>query len=346
MSTHPATATETPEPEPPAHAPRFHPLIEQRLHLVAGISSFEEFTPEAFAQWNAPYGPPEDWELEIEDREIAGPHGGIPVRIYSPRTPAPQGGRPCLVWLHGGAFVGGDLDMPEAHEVARGVAGRAGAVVVSVFYRLCPAPAFFPAAPATSPGREVRFPAPLDDVVTAFAWTLEHAGELGNDPRRVAIGGASAGGNLAAGATLRLAETGQTPWQTLLMYPLVHPELPEPTPEMAPALAMIPPALEFPPEVSQALNENYLGGPISTATPHAFAALAEDLSVFPPTLVDNCEFDSLRRSGEPFAAALAGFGVEVEAVLSRGVPHGHLNCLGLPAAHASMDRMAARLQRG
>ena len=100
--------------------------------------------------------------------------------------------RPALVWVHGGAFLGGDLDMLEADGVAREICARAGAVVVSVDYRLCHG--------------GVTYPVPHDDVVAAVRWVRDYAGRLGVDADRISVGGASAGGNLAAGATLRLRD--------------------------------------------------------------------------------------------------------------------------------------------
>jgi len=316
---------------------RFHPLIEERLPLIADATTWDEMDP----AWGAPYGPPEEWDLVIEDADVDGPHGTVPVRIYTPAAPRSTR-RACLVWMHGGAFIGGDLDMPEGHEVARGLAGRADAVVVSVDYRLAPEPA---AMTGIAPGPDdVRFPVPLDDVCAAFGWAREVADDLGVRPDRIAIGGASAGANLAAGASLRLRDEGTPPWQTLLAYPLAHPLLPEATPEMAEAIAAMPTCLRFEDDTVRVLNENYLGGPLDPAPPYAFPALA-DLTGLAPVFIENCEFDDLRRSGEPFAQQLRDAGVDVELVTCAGVPHGHLNQVGLPPALETMDRMAARLRR-
>lgn len=304
----------------------FHPELAVRLERFAA----QEPSAETFEMLGAPFGPPETWDLKIEDREIQGPGGALRLRIYRPVSDAFD--RPCLVWLHGGAWVGGDLDMPEAHETGRGVAGRANAVVVSVEYRLC--------------NEEVHFPAPLDDVVTAYRWVREHAADLGVDAARVALGGASAGGNLAAGAALRLRDEGEAPWQALLLYPLVHAPLPAPSAELAAALAELPAGLSIPKELLAQVFAIFLdGGAVETASPYAFPGHAEDLRGFPPTYIDNDEFDSLRGSGEIFAGQLRAAGVEVEQVMSPGVLHGHLNLVGLDIAHATLDRMAARLRK-
>jgi acetyl esterase/lipase len=323
------------------------PEMEARRHLLDGAASTSDLTLEQAAAWNAPYGPPEDWDVTVEARTITGPHGSIPVRVYRASGERGGGARPGLVWCHGGGFVGGDLDMPEAVEVARGVVGRTGGVVVSVDYRLCPLP---PALGGTAdPGADdqsaVRFPVPHDDALAAYRWTRDSADELGIDPARLALGGASAGANLAAGVALHLRDVGEAPWQVLLAYPVVHPALPAPSDELAQAIQLTPPALRFPPELCLAMNENYLGGRIEEATPYAFAGLSDDLTGFPPTYIDNDEFDDLRCSGEAFAAQLRQAGVEVEQVTSLGVTHGHLNQVGFGPTVASLDRMATRINR-
>src|SRR5699024_10491583 len=211
----------------------------RRMRLLGDAATWADVDDDIHRTWDEPYGPAEQWELTVEDREIPGPHGPIPVRLYTPPTAADVP-RPGLVWCHGGGFMHGDLDMPEGDHVARGVAGRAGAVVVSVDYRLCDEidgtpTREFPGGPA-----RVLAPIPLDDVCTAVTWTREHAGALGIDPSRIAIGGASAGGNLAAAASLRLAEEGTPLAASLLMYLVAHPLNPEPTSEEAAALAATP----------------------------------------------------------------------------------------------------------
>lgn len=90
----------------------------------------------------------------------------------------------------------------------------------------------------------------------------------------------------------------------------------------------------------------YLGDvPIEAAPPYAFPGLAKDLSGFPPTYIDNDEFDHLRSSGELFTDQLRSAGVDVEQALSTGALHGHLNLVGLDTAHATLDRMADRLRK-
>ncbi len=329
---------------PGAH--RLVPELEARRHLLDGYASFRELPDEVSARWKAPFGPPEEWDLEVAPTTVAGPHGPVPVRVYTPSSPAPARGRACLVWMHGGAFAWGDLDMPEAHEVARGVAGRADAVVVSVDYRLCPVPRELGGTGddrLDERGRRVCFPVPQDDCAAVLDAVRADPARFGADPARVAIGGASAGAALAAGVTVRACDQGRPPWQCLLVYPLLHPGVPEPDDELAAALAAAPAALAFPPDMSEAIDRAMLGGGRETATPYAYAGLSEDLSTFPPTYVENSELDAFRASGHRFAEQLRAAGVDVVEATRPGVPHGHLDLVGFAPAAATLDALAARL---
>src|SRR4051794_23511051 len=169
------------------------------------------------------------------------------MRVY---TPAGDGiARPCLVWAHGGGFVGGDLDMREADWTAREVCARAGAVVVSVDYRLAV--------------DGVCYPVPHDDTVAAVAWVRDNAEALGVDAGRIAVGGASAGANLPGGAVLTpRAGDGWLPPALVFVYGVPHPVVPPASPALAAALADLPPLLAPPAGKSDDnLCVNYLGGP-------------------------------------------------------------------------------------
>ena len=184
-------------------------------------------------------------------------------------------------------------------------------------------------------------PIPLDDVCAAVAWTRDSEGALGIDPARVAIGGASAGGALAAAASLRLADEGTLLAASLLMYPVTHPLRPEPDAEESAALALTPPMLRFPRETMQAMSGNYIGRPLEEATPYDFPGLAtrEQLAGLPRTYIEADEYDDLRVGGRHYAEQLREAGVDVEYAVRRGVCHGHLNRVGLAEARQSMDRM-------
>ncbi len=310
------------------------PIYAERLNLIRDLqppidwTDQESETGRRMAAWAmTPFGDPEATDALMEERSVPGPNGPVPVRVYRPSTGSTSGVG--LVWMHGGAFIGGDLDMPEADLTARGLVTRTRGVVVSVDYRLCVG--------------GVHHPVPHDDCWAAFVWTHDNATALGIDPARIAVGGASAGGNLAAGVALHGRDIGRRPWQALLAYPVLHPRLPAPSAELAGCIDMMPRVLTFLNE-SEALNENYLGGPIATHTvPYAFPGVAGDLTGYPSTYIENCEFDDLRSSGEEFGRQLAADGVDVTVVTAAGVPHGHLNAVGSPLTAATLDRFAARL---
>ncbi|WP_448002475.1 alpha/beta hydrolase [Agromyces bauzanensis] len=296
--------------------------------------------------------------MSIETTEPYGAADGL-VRVY-PADAAAARPTPALVWVHGGGFAAGDLDMPEADWVARTLA-TLGVTVVSVDYRLV--------------GDGCRYPAPSDDVITAWHWTLEHAGELGIDPARAAIGGASAGANLATGSILRMPARADAPRSAIIdsaggapapgatpevaqetRAPSAKPEMPagvvlayptllavQPAPDAAlrSRLDANPDADRFGPDVVRAMYENYLGGPVDDAPLPAVPGLAaaSDLAGFPPVLMVNSESDELRVSGEVFAETLAEAGVPLELVIEPGTEHGHLNRPGEPAASATLDRV-------
>ena len=264
------------------------------------------------------------------------------VRVYPAREPNGSG----LVWAHGGAFAFGDLDMPEADWVARSLATR-GTTVISVDYRLAPTPAGFPFSPDGAARDGFVYPAGSDDMLTAWSWAVENAARLRIDPERLAIGGASAGGNLATGAVLRLlaADAAPRPALAVLAYPTLLAVQPAPSPELRAALDAHPEADGFGPDSVRGMYELDLGGPFEDAPLYAVpgTATTDDVAGFPPTLMINGEVDELRVSGEVFAATLAEAGREIEVVTEAGTTHGHLNNPQQPAASISIDRIATRL---
>ncbi|MEY2467703.1 MAG: acetyl esterase, partial [Actinomycetota bacterium] len=175
----------------------------------------------------------------IDEVSIPGPHGPIGARVY--RAGAATA---ALVWLHGGAFAFGDLDMPEAEWVALTLASH-GVTVCSVDYRL-----------ATD---GVTHPAPGDDVLAAWRWATGASQPLGNHP--VHLGGASAGACLAAATAKRIRDLGEPlPASLVLAYALVHAELPPPSDDLRRALEHPPPgAFLFDAETLRLIVLNYLG---------------------------------------------------------------------------------------
>jgi len=282
--------------------------------------------PELAAELNAALPRPDSYALpdaKTADVEVPGPHGTVPVRVYSRGDGT---GRPVVLLCHGGGWIGGDLEMPEADATARELVARADLVVVSVDYRLA------------VNGR--HFPEPLDDVEAAYRWAVtEHGAD------RVVVAGCSAGANLTAGLVTRLRDVaGPLPRGTVLVYPLVHPQLPPLSEELAAKTACLSPLASFCPEVLDPLVENYLGGALAEAHPHAMPALA-DPSGLPPTLIINSEHDALRASGEAYAAQLSTAGVEVEVHCAPGVMHGHFNHPWLPATQEGLDQIRDFVER-
>jgi xylan 1,4-beta-xylosidase len=322
--------------------------LEARRYLIDPFGEFPEIPDQVVAAWKAPFGPHESWELTVTDAQVSGPHGLVGIRLYTPTGPAPVGGRACLIWMHGGAFAWGNLEMPEAHEVARGIAGRADAVVVSVDYRLCPVPPELGGSTAgrvDGRGQPVRFPVPQDDCAAVLAAVAGDPGRFGIDPARIAVGGASAGASLAASVALRAARSGRPPWQALLVYPMLHRELPAPDEELSAALDAVPAALQFPNWMLAAVQRTTCGADSRQPEADAYPALSDDLDLFPAAYVENCEFDAFRSSGRRFCEQLRARGVDVVEATRRGVPHGHLDLVGFTPAHETLDALAARLGR-
>lgn len=311
------------------------PEFAARLPLIEGVALYgpESQTAEQqarIAEFDAPYGPLQLPDCEVTDAVVPGPHGPIPVRTYTGSRQAPPAeAGPALVWLHGGAFLGGDLDMPEADHTARFIAGTTGRPVISVAYRLA---------------REgVHHPIPEDEVVAAYEWVRDGGTGLPIDPKRIAIGGASAGACLTASAGLRLRDIGSPPWQLFLVYPVAHSDVPAPDAELAVRLAQLPASLQPSDAAREFINTNYIGGPVADAGPYAFPGDDHDLTGLPSTYIENCEFDDLRASGELFGRQLAAAGVDVEVVCAPGVPHAHLNWQGSPRAYETLRHLCRRL---
>ncbi|MEV3904326.1 alpha/beta hydrolase [Mycobacterium sp. NPDC050551] len=262
-------------------------------------------------------------ELRVEDRTVDGPAGPIPVRVYWP--PEVSSARPpVLVWLHGGGWVVGDLDTYD--NTARQHAAGAGAVVVSVDYRLAP---------------EHPYPAAVDDVWAATQWAAEHAGELGADGDRLAVAGDSAGGNLAA-VVAQLARDAGGPalCHQLLWYPATTWDTSLPSfRENADA-----PILNT--TATKAFSRWYAGDVDLTDPPATLVpARAADLSGLPPAYIAVAGHDPLRDDGIRYSELLSAAGVPVELDNAETLVHGYLGYAGIvPAATEAMDRGLAALR--
>ncbi|WP_245861494.1 alpha/beta hydrolase [Microbacterium aurantiacum] len=283
----------------PFFARRLAPLRESTWSDIRDDPTHRADFLEPLKGWRIPE------DVEITEGRAAQPDG-VGVRIY--RGPRQGGARPGLVWMHGGGFSSGSVDMCEAHVVAAELASRAGAVVVSVDYRL-----------ATG---GVHYPVPLDDVTTAWRWLVAERASLGIDGA-LFIGGASAGANLAAGAALRERDMGRVlPDAMLLAYGVFH--LPGPGGgHPAADSGELPPFLRGTAEAGMEIIRGYLG--TLNAIPAYASPGSTDLRGMPRAAIVAAEYDELYASSAFFAAQLGDAGVGATTYLAKGMIHGHLN---------------------
>lgn len=263
-------------------------------------------------------------EVPSEDRVIAGPGGDLPIRIYRPAG-TESGAAGVVVFFHGGGFVAGDLDTHDG--TARMHAVDAGAVVVSVDYRLAP---------------ENLFPAAVEDAMAATEWVAAHAAELGVDPARLAVAGDSAGGNLAAVVTQLARDAGGPAIAfQLLWYPATTYDggLPSFT-ENANAPIIDSAAIA-------ALTRAYVGDELDLSDPPAMLAPARaaNLAGLPPAYISVAGHDPLRDDGIRYGELLAAAGVPVQVHNAETLVHGYLGYAGvIPAATDAADRGLAALR--
>lgn len=252
--------------------------------------------------------------------------GRLRGRLYLPPMEAPAA-TAALVWVHGGAFVIGSLDQKEARWPAIELAA-AGIPVISVDYRMCIS--------------GVHYPAPQDDVLSAWRWATTHSDELGVDPSLLHLGGGSAGGCLVAGAVVRLRDAGEPlPASLYLAYPVLQGELPLPSSEAKAVLASADGASD---EWIRDMFTNW-SGPASWQDPLVSPGVA-DLTGFPPTYVLTCGRDSLRRGSEPFAERLRLSGVPVWHDVLDDSEHAPLDRPGTPDGEQALHRLRAWLTDG
>ena len=268
---------------------------------------------------------PELGSVTISTPEIPGPNGPVAGRLYLPAAPASG---VAFVWAHGGAYLWGDLEMPESNWVGLALAAR-GIPVLCLDYRKAL--------------HGVHHPVLSDDVLAGWTWAAEHADALGVSADRLHLGGASAGANLACGVALRLRDAGRrVPRSLVLCYPTMHSDLPEPSAELATALAASGQADPGFNALAREVNLHHVGTEAGMADPYAFPANAA-LGGLPPSFILNAEFDGLRASADAFAVQLAAAGVPVRVEFEPGARHGQLNEPMTDAGQRSLARIAGWL---
>jgi acetyl esterase len=306
---------------------QLHPQMKAILDQAAasGAKPFHAMTPAEARQGIAallePFNSAPEKVAKSEKRTIPGPGGQIPVQIYTPEGNAPF---PVLVYFHGGGWTVGTIESWDSF--CRSLCNASGCVTVSVDYRLAP---------------EHKFPAGPEDCYAATDWVAKNAASIGGDPARVAVGGDSAGGNLAAVAALMARDQdGPALCFQLLIYPAFDPAMSAPSHQ------------EFAQDgyvLSRAdmawFWNHYLRGPQDEANPYLNPARAKDLSRLPAALVITAGFDPLRDEGEAYATMLRTAGVPVTSKRYAGLTHGFFNMTSqIEQARVARDEASARLR--
>ena len=261
---------------------------------------------------------------KTEDIAIPGPAGPIPARVY---TPVAGGGSalPCLVYFHGGGFVIGGL---QTHDVlCRSLANEAAVRVVSVDYRLAP---------------EHRYPAAVEDCYAALEWVEGNAGVLGIDPNAVAVGGDSAGGNLAAAVCI-LARDRKGP--SVVFQLLIYPVTDMAGSRIWGSREAFAEGYFLEKKTMDWFEAQYFGDDAAhRSEPAASPLLAENLKNLPPAYIVTAGFDPLRDEGKAFAEALKAAGNAVDYVDYEGMIHGFFNMQGaLDVSRAAVKEAGRKL---
>lgn len=252
--------------------------------------------------------------------KIPGPGGALPIRVYRPK----EGTLPVLVYTHGGGFNKGDLN---SHEPAlRALANRSGCIIVAVDYRRTP---------------EYKFPAQIDDAYTALRWVSDNASQLGIDGNKIAVGGDSVGGNLAAVNALRARDYGgpKLVFQ-LLLYPVTDQTLSSESWKAFSEGPWLTRAGEY-----EGFHTLYLPKGTNPKAPYVSPLFESDLKGLPPALVVDGEFDPYRDEGQSYALRLKQAGVPVTATVYPGMIHDFFLMAGeIDAGKKLIDQAASALR--
>jgi acetyl esterase/lipase len=305
------------------------PDAETLLAMIraAGRPPFETLSPaearRAFAAGRAATQPEPQDVAEVRDLSCPGPLGDIKLRAYRPLGTRAEEILPALVYFHGGGWLLGDLDSHDA--ACRHYANRARCRVVSVDYRMAP---------------EHKFPAAVDDSAAATRWTVEQAGRLGIDPARVAVGGDSAGGNLAAVLAI-MARDGDLPplAYQLLVYPATDMAMVTRSSQTASVGILTTKTMKW-------FTDHYIRGPKDVSDWRASPLRAANLSGVAQALVLTCSYDPLCDEGIAYARRLEREGVRVTHLHFSDQTHGFVGQGKIiRAAHTALDMMSAALKK-
>ena len=245
----------------------------------------------------------------IEDIQIPSAGHSIPARVYAEGALNP---RPLMLYFHGGGYVKGGIQETDAF--CRNLALATRHLVLSVGYRLAP---------------EHRFPAALDDALSATIWAAKHAADLGAAPGPVVVSGESAGGNLAAVACTRLRSNPDVAIRyQVLVQPVVDFTMSFPSITMASTECLVPR------EDLAWYYRTYSGEQCDPRDPSVSPIFAQDLSALPPALVIAAEYDTLRDEAKAYAERLRTAGIATRYICVEGMVHGFLQMPGLVPAEA------------
>jgi acetyl esterase len=291
---------------------------------VANRPAFETVTPDdarrLYAAGRTVLAPEPMPVAEVRDLTMPGPGGDIPLRLYRPVAGKTL---PILVFFHGGGWVVGSI---ETHDtVCRHLAVRAECAVLSVDYRM---------------GPEHKFPAAVEDCVAATEWTADNAGALGVDPVRIAVGGDSAGGNLAAVVALAARDRGRPLLShQLLLYPATDAAMSHPSVERyAEGYLLTRTTMRW-------FYDQYLRGSEDVADWRVSPLRAPDLSSVAPAFILTAGYDPLCDEGDAYARRLEEAGVAVRHRRVEGQIHGFIgNGKIIGAAAPALDQAAAALR--
>ena len=264
---------------------------------------------------------PKEDVASIRDHRVAVDGGEITVRVFTPRGAGP---RPALVYFHGGGWVTGDLETHDA--ICRTLANAAACVVASVDYRCAP---------------EHVFPAAAEDSYAATRWVVEHARDLDVDPRRVAVGGDSAGGNLAAAVALMARDrSGPALTFQVLIYPVTDAAFDTASyRENGEGYTLTSVGMQW-------YWDQYVPKAADRVNPYAAPMRAASLAGLPPALVITAEYDPLRDEGEAYARRLVDAGVRVTQTRYPGAIHAFFRMTSvLDIARAAVAEVSAALQK-
>ena len=305
----------------PLH-PQVSMFLEQQAAL--GLKPIDQGSPAEFRRMMleglAAQGESEHVAV-VQDRAAPGPSGPIPLRIFRPTA---TGRLPALVFFHGGGWVGGNL---ETHDgLCRAIANAAGCVVIAVDYRLAP---------------EHKYPAAAEDSFAAYHWVREQAAALEIEGQKIAVGGDSAGGNLAAAVSMMSRDRDRAaPCLQVLIYPITDHNL------NSSSYLRFAEGYGLTRATMQWLWRHYLACEQDAKQPYVAPLQASDLRGLAPALVLTAEYDVLCDEGEAYAERLRAAGVPTERTRYEGMIHGFLPRLKLfDAARIAVQQIATALQR-